>query len=82
MVRIGGMSYAIDAQKPIGRRISDMRLISDGQPIEPGKSYVVAGWASINPDVEGPPVYDVVERHIAREKVVRVKPNRNIRVAS
>ncbi len=82
MVRIGGMSYAIDAVKPIGRRISDMRLISDGQPIEPGKSYVVAGWASINPDVEGPPVYDVVERHIAREKVVRVKPNRNIRVAS
>ena len=80
MVRIGGMSYAIDIAKPIGRRISDMRLISTGEPIEPGKSYVVAGWASVNQGTQGPPIWDVVSRYIERKKVISVQKNRHIRI--
>jgi len=80
MVRVGGMAYAIDVSKPIGSRISDMTLLRTGEPIEPEKNYVVAGWASVNEGAEGPPIYDVVSRYIERQKVVRVEENRNIKV--
>jgi sulfur-oxidizing protein SoxB len=71
MVRVGGLSYAIDIGAKIGRRISEMTLSRTGQAIASGKTYVVAGWASVNEGAEGPPVYDVVSRHIERSKVVR-----------
>ena len=44
MVRMGGMDYACAPAETMGRRISEMTLDS-GKPIEPGKSYRVAGWA-------------------------------------
>jgi sulfur-oxidizing protein SoxB len=82
MVRVGGMGYRIDISKPIGERISEMVLLADGKPVDPSRSYVVTGWASVNEDVEGPPVYDVVSRHIEREKVVKVQPNRAVKVVA
>src|SRR5471030_633109 len=48
MVRVGGMQYRCDPTQSIGRRISNMML--GGKPIESGKKYKVAGWASV---VEG-----------------------------
>jgi len=80
MVRVGGMSYAIDIDRPIGSRISDMRLLSTGKRIDPARSYVVAGWASVNPGTKGPPIYDVVTRYISRKQVIRMPENRNIRI--
>jgi len=62
MVRVGGMSYACDPDASIGSRISDMTFLATGEPIEPSRAYVVAGWASVNEDVEGPPVYELMER--------------------
>ncbi|NJO54626.1 MAG: thiosulfohydrolase SoxB [Bacteroidales bacterium] len=70
MVRLGGLSYAIDPLKPMGARISDLKLTRTGAPLEPGKEYVVAGWASVNEDVEGPPIWDVVFAHLKRVKTV------------
>ncbi len=80
MVRTGNLAYTIDVAKPIGSRISDLRLASTGERIEPAKSYVVSGWASVNPGTEGPPVYEIVTRYIERHKVVRIEPNRHINV--
>ena len=79
MVRVGGMSYAIDVAKPIGSRISEMRL-TNGTAIEPAKNYVVAGWASVNQDTEGPPIYDLVSRYLERQKVVSVPDRQVVRV--
>jgi len=79
MVRVGGMSYAIDVSKPIGSRISDMRL-TDHTPIDPAKSYVVAGWASVNQGTEGPPIYDVVTKYLENHRVVRVPERQTVRV--
>ncbi|MBL8388445.1 MAG: thiosulfohydrolase SoxB [Hydrogenophaga sp.] len=45
MVRVGGMSYAVDPTAKMGSRITDMRL--NGKPIEAGKTYKVAGWAPV-----------------------------------
>ena len=82
MVRVGGMGYCIDIHKPIGERISQMTLLADGKPVDPARSYVVAGWASVNEDVEGPPVYDVVSRYIEKKKVVNITPNDSIKVVA
>ena len=79
MVRVGGMSYAIDVAKPIGARISELRL-SDGTPIDAAKSYVVAGWASVNEGTQGPPVYDVVSAYLTAKKVVKVPERQVVRV--
>jgi len=81
MVRCGGLGYAIDVSKPMGRRISAMTHVKSGKPIEPQKEYVVAGWASVNEGTEGPPVWDLVERYIAAEKTVRVSPNTNVKIS-
>lgn len=81
MVRIGGMAYSIDVSKPIGKRISDMTLLKTGQPIDAAKNYVVAGWASVNPEVEGPPIYDVVANYLRKKKVVNVPENNNIKIS-
>jgi sulfur-oxidizing protein SoxB len=80
MVRAGGLAYQIDIRQPIGKRISNMTLLRTGKTIEPEKKYAVAGWASVNEGTVGPPVWDVVMRHIEKQKVVRIAPNRSIKV--
>ena len=82
MVRVGGMAYAIDIAKPIGQRISDMTLLRSGKPIEADRSYVVSGWASVNEGTEGPPVYDLLARHIERHRVVDIPENQTVRIVN
>ncbi len=81
MVRVGGMSYRIDIGQPIGKRISDMRLTDSGAPLEPARKYVVGGWASVNPETSGPPIYDVVAEYIRRKQHINLQPNRHIKIA-
>jgi S-sulfosulfanyl-L-cysteine sulfohydrolase len=67
MVRVGGLSYACTPAESIGRRISDLTLDS-GRPLEPGKSYKVAGWASVG-EQQGKPVWDVLADHLRAGKM-------------
>jgi sulfur-oxidizing protein SoxB len=80
MVRVGGMAYRIDVGKSMGSRISEMTLLADGKPIDPGREYVVSGWASVNEGTQGPPVYDVVSQYVERKKVIDLQPNRSVKV--
>jgi len=80
MVRCGGLGYTIDVSRTMGSRIFDMTHLKSGKPIDPGKDYVVAGWASVNQGVEGPPVWELVEAYITAKKVVNVAPNSSIKV--
>ena len=80
MVRVGGLAYAIDVSKPIGSRIGAMSLVDTGAEIEPGKSYTVAGWASVNEGTEGPQIWDVVEAHLRKIGTVRLNPNTSVTV--
>ena len=80
MVRVGGMGYRIDVTAPMGSRISEMTLLRTGAPIEPGRSYAVAGWASVNEGTEGPAIWDVVEDYIRRVGTVRLDPNNSVKV--
>jgi sulfur-oxidizing protein SoxB len=80
MVRSGGLGYTIDISKPIGQRISEMTLLKTGQPIDPGKDYVVAGWASVSEGTEGPPIWDVIAEHLETTKVVAPRETDAVKV--
>jgi sulfur-oxidizing protein SoxB len=80
MVRIGGMAYRCDVNKPQGERISEMTLLKTGEAIDASKNYVVAGWASVNEGTEGPQIWDVVEDHIRKLGTVTLEPNNSVTV--
>ncbi|NND42129.1 MAG: thiosulfohydrolase SoxB [Silicimonas sp.] len=82
MVRVGGMGYRIDISKPQGQRITEMTLLKTGEAIDPGRSYVVAGWASVNEGTEGPPIWDVVENYIRKKGTVSVGVNDTVKVVT
>ena len=64
----------------IGQRVSDLTQYPSGRPIESNKDYIVAGWASVTENVEGPPVWDLVERYVTRVQNVRIEPNTSVKV--
>ncbi|MGD8631782.1 MAG: thiosulfohydrolase SoxB [Gammaproteobacteria bacterium] len=68
MVRVGGLKYAIDPTQTIGKRITDMEL--DGEAIQPNKSYSVAGWASVQEQEGGVPIWDVVTEYLRDKKTL------------
>ena len=80
MVRIGGMSYKIDINKSQGSRITDMTLLKTGEKIDPSKTYIVSGWASVNENTEGPQIWDVVENYIRRNQTISIEPSSNVKV--
>ena len=80
MVRVGGMSYTCSPNADMGGRISDMRLMSTGEPLEADKKYVVGGWASVNENVEGPAIYDLMEKHISAKQVVNLPDQPTVKV--
>ena len=80
MVRVGGMGYHIDVSKPQGSRITNMTLLRDGSKIDPGRSYWVSGWASVNEETEGPAIWDVVESYIKRKGRITIDPNKSVQV--
>jgi len=80
MVRVGGVSYTIDIAKQMGGRISDLTLRKTGRPIEAGNEYTVAGWASVNEGTEGPPIWDVVMKHIQGKRVIAPSEAGHVRI--
>jgi sulfur-oxidizing protein SoxB len=80
MVRIGGMGYAIDISKPMGSRISELTHLKSGKPIDAARTYTVSGWASINQNTQGPPIWDVVAAHVSKLGAVTVEPNTAVKV--
>ncbi|MDH5529141.1 MAG: thiosulfohydrolase SoxB [Paracoccaceae bacterium] len=80
MVRVGGMGYRIDVSKPQGSRITDMTVLRTGEAVDPAKTYVVSGWASVNEATEGPPIWDVVEAYIKRKGTIQIDPNQSVQV--
>jgi sulfur-oxidizing protein SoxB len=77
MVRVGGLTYAIDIQQGLGRRISDIQV--GGRPLEPSRRYKATGWASVG-EADGPPAYDVVADHLRAIRRVRLDPRPRVRV--
>ena len=81
MVRVGGMGYSIDVSKPQGSRITEMTMLKTGEKVEADKTYVVAGWASVNEGTEGPAIWDVAESWIKKQGSVNIDPNTSVKVS-
>jgi sulfur-oxidizing protein SoxB len=82
MVRVGGLGYRIDVNKPQGSRITEMTLLKTGETVDPSKTYQVAGWASVNENTEGPQIWDVVESHIRKLGTISLDPNTSVKVVT
>src|SRR5881296_825339 len=77
MVRVGGVTYAINPGKAMGRRITDVRV--GGRPLDPARRYKATGWASLG-EASGPPAWDVVAAHLRSVGHVRLDPRPRVRV--
>jgi len=74
MVRVGGLTYSCAPLAPAGDRIRDLRL--GDVPLDADKTYKVASWASVNEDVDGPPIWDVVRQYLSTHRVIEpLRPN-------
>jgi len=68
MVRAGGLTFACNPRARPGSRISDLRVA--GKPIEPSRTYKVAGWASVQEHPVGEPIWEVVAQYLRDKKVI------------
>jgi sulfur-oxidizing protein SoxB len=68
MVRVGGLGYTCEPAAPTGRRISELRLA--GKPLDPTRTYKVAGWASVAEHVEGPAIWEVVAEYLRAQRTL------------
>jgi len=71
MVRLAGLDYVCDPTQKIGSRVSNMTL-DNGESVEAGKSYKVAGWATVGSESPGPPIWDVVAEYLRDQKVAKI----------
>ena len=75
MVRTGGLRYTIDPMKPMGQRITDMRV--GDKPLDADRRYKVAGWAAVSPEARkagGRPVWDVLADWLRDQREVTARP--------
>jgi len=88
MLRIGGLDYSIDPNGEFGSRISDIRD-DEGTPLDPKKTYQVAGWAQVDTIGSGRLMWDVAADYLRNQdelslskvnhpKVIGVKDNPGI----
>jgi len=66
------LQYTIDPAGGAGKRISEMRL--NGNLIEAGKTYKVAGWAPVSEEAKnagGEAIWDLMARHLREVKTIK-----------
>ena len=68
MVRVEGLTFACNPQARMGARISDLRCA--GKPLDANRIYKVAGWASVQEEPVGEPIWEVVAKYLRDKKFV------------
>lgn len=71
MVRVGGLEYSCTPNAKFGARINNMTL--KGKPIDANKTYKVAGWAPVAEGVKGEPIWDVMEKYLKANPVIKAR---------
>jgi sulfur-oxidizing protein SoxB len=74
MVRVGGVGFTVNVDAQMGSRITDLTFLKTGERVEPAREYIVAGWASVNQDVTGPAVWDLIAAHLRQKQVISTVP--------
>ena len=63
MVRTSGLSYEITPKNNINNRISNLKT-NNGKLIESQKIYKVSGWAGVNEEETGKPIWDITREYL------------------
>ncbi|MBT4162010.1 MAG: thiosulfohydrolase SoxB, partial [Gammaproteobacteria bacterium] len=71
MVRTGGLMYECWPGAKMGERIRNLSNLQ-GQRIEAGKEYSVAGWATVGSQAPGAPIWDVVAGYLRQVDIVKL----------
>jgi S-sulfosulfanyl-L-cysteine sulfohydrolase len=71
MIRVGGMDYVCDPTEKIFKRISNMTL-DDGTPIAMNKRYKVAGWATVERQSPGKPIWEIVAKSLQDHQHIKL----------
>ncbi len=71
MLRTGGLRYECWPNEKAGNRIKAVRL-RDGTAVNAAQTYKVAGWAAVNRQEEGRPVWEVVASYLRDKQTVVV----------
>jgi sulfur-oxidizing protein SoxB len=80
MVRVGGLAYSINVDAPIGARIGNLTLLKTAAPLEPSRKYVVAGWGSVNENVQGPPIWELLAGYLQSQREVSPRPRHAVKI--
>jgi sulfur-oxidizing protein SoxB len=64
MVRTTGLSYEISPKNNINQRITNIRT-NDGKLLNNNKKYMVSGWASVNSEEVGEPIWDITRQYLS-----------------
>ncbi|MDC1117555.1 thiosulfohydrolase SoxB [Alphaproteobacteria bacterium] len=80
MVRVGGMNYTCAPKASMGNRISDLTMTKTGEKLDADRKYVVGGWASVNENVDGPAIYDLMEGYISWKKSIDLPAQQAVKV--
>jgi S-sulfosulfanyl-L-cysteine sulfohydrolase len=71
MVRVGGMSYALNPSASAGNRVSDLRI--GNAPMGADTTYKLAGWAPVSEEAKAAgsePIWDLLERYIKSKRTI------------
>ncbi|MGR8951541.1 MAG: thiosulfohydrolase SoxB, partial [Gammaproteobacteria bacterium] len=63
LVRAAGIRFRCEPSAKFGRRINELRL-DNGDPLDAGRRYKVAGWATVTAPAAGRPVFEIVKDHL------------------
>ena len=92
MIRKRRFSRKRKRKDPIEEKISDINYIRGltqryeswsskwEEKIDLAKSYIVAGWDSVNEGTEGPPIWEVVENHIRKLGIISLPENTSVQI--
>ena len=58
----------------------NLKLIRNGKHIEKTKEYIVSGWGSVNENVEGPAIYNILKNYIFDKQEINPKKPSPVRV--
>ena len=67
MVRTTGINYQITPKNTINKRITNITL-NNGKLLNDNKKYVVSGWASVNSEESGDPIWEVTKQYLGSIK--------------
>ena len=63
-----------------GKSGKDLTMTKTGEKLDADRKYVVGGWASVNENVEGPAIYDLMEGYISRKKSIDLPAQQAVKV--